>query len=913
MDASQRLRIGTYQVRLSNTLREAGVFFDPEALNSDELDLIKAHSQVRGWKVRTRAEFVDRVFYRVLRDLGGLCLGFNVPFDVSRIAVSHEAAKDRYGTMRGGFSFRLSDDPRNPRVQIKRIGSRAAFIRFAVPSGRHPERRNRERGGSQRNFRGYFVDVATLANALLSLKGTLGTLAEVLQTEHRKSEARHGLEISAPYLDYAMGDVQVTWECFQILRARYETYGLTGTPLWQVYSEASIGKAHLRTMGVRPWRKVQPRFPHRVMATILETYYGGRTECRIRRVPVAGVYLDFKAQYATSFVLQEMWAFLIAKDLRWREEDPGHVQRLLDRVRPRDVLHPAFWRELHALVLVEPDGDRLPTRARYGGPQTPWNVAVSARSGGPAQWWTLADCVSSKLHTGKAPKVLRVLRFSAGEAQHGLTPIQIAGDPRFVVDPYRDDPIKRLVELRATVRSEAKQAQDAGDEARADELDAIQQGMKIAANAVYGIGIEINVVEHHRRAWATIYRPDGTSYRNRFSRTENLGSYFHPFIATLVSAGGRLLLATAMAMLEAEDGGYLLCDTDSLFVAATKSGRAPDEDQIPYLDWGRVLTKIVEPFESLNPYERRLLPGSILKIEDENFDDDGTQREIWALALASKRYALYTRENADVVDIIGRPGKRHRSEHGLGHLLPPGNPNPQSMDRFWIDEWWNRILALELGLPVPEFDWFSQPAAGRLPVSSRREEAAFRRYNGLRAYQDRVRPFNFLMTFHPHRLARERGGRALVAPFESDRSSWSTLEVIDRSSGLTFLFQTEDPEFVIPGRIPVQTYGDYFEEYRAHPESKLADADGAPCHQWSQGILQPRHIRAATVVRIGKESSRLTEGQELSEDEGQAAGYGELRRCLECGKQLADPRAKYCKAACKQRAYRRRRKSGFPL
>jgi hypothetical protein len=29
----------------------------------------------------------------------------------------------------------------------------------------------------------------------------------------------------------------------------------------------------------------------------------------------------------------------------------------------------------------------------------------------------------------------------------------------------------------------------------------------------------------------------------------------------------------------------------------------------------------------------------------------------------------------------------------------------------------------------------------------------------------------------------------------------------------------------------VQTYGDYFEEFRSHPESKLADSDGKPFYQ----------------------------------------------------------------------------------
>src|SRR5207237_187516 len=72
-----------------------------------------------------------------------------------------------------------------PRVQIKRVGTAAAFIRFATPDGRHQEARNREKGGNARNHRGYIVDVATLAKSLLGGRWSLNTLADTLATKHR--------------------------------------------------------------------------------------------------------------------------------------------------------------------------------------------------------------------------------------------------------------------------------------------------------------------------------------------------------------------------------------------------------------------------------------------------------------------------------------------------------------------------------------------------------------------------------------------------------------------------------------------------------------------------------------------------------------------------------------------------------
>jgi hypothetical protein len=73
-------------------------------------------------------------------------------------------------------------------------------------------------------------------------------------------------------------DVQTTWECFDELAQRFATFGLEETGLYDLYSEASLGKAYLKTMNVKPWRQVQPDFPPKLIGHILSSYYGGRAE-----------------------------------------------------------------------------------------------------------------------------------------------------------------------------------------------------------------------------------------------------------------------------------------------------------------------------------------------------------------------------------------------------------------------------------------------------------------------------------------------------------------------------------------------------------------------------------------------------------------------------------------------------------
>src|SRR5205823_5646745 len=126
------------------------------------------------------------------------------------------------------FTLTLSTNPKRPHVQLKKAGARSNLIRLTLPKGRSAEQRNRERGGDLDNHRGYFVDTAQAATALLSGAFSLQRLAEALQTEHCKLDTTdHGAAITPDYLAYLERDVLVTWECFEKLRARYETYGLT--------------------------------------------------------------------------------------------------------------------------------------------------------------------------------------------------------------------------------------------------------------------------------------------------------------------------------------------------------------------------------------------------------------------------------------------------------------------------------------------------------------------------------------------------------------------------------------------------------------------------------------------------------------------------------------------------------------
>ena len=111
----------------------------------------------------------------------------------------------------------------------------------------------RKRGQKVRHNSGYFIDLKTLSAALTSRSFSLASLCEHFKTTTRKSASdEHGSELTDTYLDYACADAQATWECYQALIAEYENHGLSTAP-HRILSEASIGKAYLKEMGVQPF------------------------------------------------------------------------------------------------------------------------------------------------------------------------------------------------------------------------------------------------------------------------------------------------------------------------------------------------------------------------------------------------------------------------------------------------------------------------------------------------------------------------------------------------------------------------------------------------------------------------------------------------------------------------------------
>jgi hypothetical protein len=878
VDHAQALLCGSYQVReATGKLRQEGLFYGD--LSPDEmailLQYVADHDSRTGGHLRlhSRRTFLREVFWPLAYKARARVVCFNAPWDLSRLAYGWRRARN------GGFTLlmfesvdaggRVWPDRYRPAIRIKALDSKRNFIAFAAPA--HLDDDLREDGHV---YAGRFVDLRTLAYALTDHSLSLDGAAAEFGLEVRKATAPvHGV-LTPEYIDYNRQDTEVTWQLHEALVAEWDRHPIDLAPE-QGYSPAAVSKAYLGAIGVRPpAERSDLTLDH--LGQAMTAYYGGRTETRIRGVPLPVRYVDFASMYPTVFALQGLWDWVTAE--RLTTEDATDDARALLASLDRAALHdPTVWRRLAGVFCrVRPAGDLLPVRARYGADaprpagdvgsaptgSLAWTIGLNRLEADTDLWFTLADLLVAKLLGESTPTILEAFRVTAEGRSTNLRPIRLRGS--LDVDPTRDDLFRLATEERARLKT---------GELPTVERDRLGQFLKTLANGgAYGIFAEVRQLDPV---------PGGREVdvhglwplTARVPTPEEPGAFSFPPLAATVTGAARLLLGLLQADIEARGGTYVACDTDSLSIVSSETGGLVPcpggADRFDHgtpavlaLSWLEV-AEVLEALEPLNPYSPGTVP-SLIKLEPENFalDEPTRPTELYALATSSKRYALYNRSAEGVV-------LRKASEHGLGLYRSPlpgrgeGEPTWTAKWPEWVDVVWRRFIAAAEGLPLAEPPtWFDLPAVSQLPVSSPAVLAPFRALNDGLAFEQQVKPFGFLLLGHLDPLAALPDGldRSItpMAPFTSDPEELLSLPWRNRRDGKPIEVTTRrDGE---RGKARLQTIGDVVVAYRLHPETKSGDPRGGLGRRGSVGVLPRLTVRAAGVpVHIGKESNRLDE------------------------------------------------------
>jgi hypothetical protein len=141
IDTRQNLTFGFYRVlRLQDdfyVLEEEGAFFDDD-LPCRECDVLDAYVRTADTEVKSfpprfpfhaRSKFVKKIFYGYARK-GALIVGFNLPFDLTRLARSWgEGRKNEWSLVLEQYKDG-NENLHYPRVLIDPIDSKKSFISF---------------------------------------------------------------------------------------------------------------------------------------------------------------------------------------------------------------------------------------------------------------------------------------------------------------------------------------------------------------------------------------------------------------------------------------------------------------------------------------------------------------------------------------------------------------------------------------------------------------------------------------------------------------------------------------------------------------------------------------------------------------------------------------------------------------
>ena len=344
-DRTQRLTFGSYLFIVNGQWCKESLFYGDDLPIRDHKILERYVATINAQKrdeeydlsLLTRHQFAEKLFRNVYK---GRCLlvAFNFPFDISRVACDFAIARGRFA---GGFSLDLWSHAQQrhqfrPSVCLKHIDSKRALKGFT--RSKNPDEEDLIPEGSTTGkqeedyvFRGHFLDLRTLAFALTDVGYTLEKACEEFSVEHGKqSIAQHGI-VTSKYIDYNRRDVLATSELAAKLLEEFDKHDINLQET-KAYSPASIGKAYLRRMGIKPILQRQPDFPKKYLGYSQSAFFGGRTSAHIRKLPLPVVYTDFLSMYPTVNSLMGLWRFVTARKISVVEHCQHKIRTLLRRI-----------------------------------------------------------------------------------------------------------------------------------------------------------------------------------------------------------------------------------------------------------------------------------------------------------------------------------------------------------------------------------------------------------------------------------------------------------------------------------------------------------------------------------------------------------------------------------------------------
>jgi len=360
---------------------EEGIFHD-EKLSASELRALRKYARAtkpetaddgcERLRLYSRTKFVQEVIGMAIQ-AKALIAGFHLPFDLSRIAVDWNPAQNGGWTLimqqwRNPKTGKLEPNESFPRVITKALNSKASIIY----STRAPLSLRRSKGQRAKLWpRGRFLDVRTLLWALRNKSYSLKTGCKEFGIPGKLAHKPSG-RVDLDEIEYCRQDVRATVGLLNAARQEYDLHPIAPGPD-RMFSSASVAKSYLEELNIlHPSEKVNDA--DAAYGVFMQSYFGGRAECRIRGWEVPVCLVDFMSQYPTVNELLDNWRVLTAKSVTFPDATK-QVRQLLSEITLERCFDRKLWPQFKFFALVRPDNDILPVRTVYNG--TTQNIGIN--------------------------------------------------------------------------------------------------------------------------------------------------------------------------------------------------------------------------------------------------------------------------------------------------------------------------------------------------------------------------------------------------------------------------------------------------------------------------------------------------------------------------------------------------------
>lgn len=245
---------------------EEGIFYDPSELSSKESNFLRkyvtshnpetVHDGCDRLRRYARPKFVPEVLGMAIQ-ARALIVGFNLPFDLSRLALDWTNAKN------GGWSLIFSQwkNPKTgtleatkyfPRITVKSLNSKTAIISSTLAPMHEPKKK----GEKVRLWpAGRFLDVRTLIWALRNKSYSLNKACEQFEVEGKLDHKPTGM-VTLEEIEYCRQDVRATVGLLNAVKQEYDLHPISPGPD-RLFSPASVAKAYLEELNISfPRQKV---------------------------------------------------------------------------------------------------------------------------------------------------------------------------------------------------------------------------------------------------------------------------------------------------------------------------------------------------------------------------------------------------------------------------------------------------------------------------------------------------------------------------------------------------------------------------------------------------------------------------------------------------------------------------------